>query len=511
MEPPKEPEFLFINTNSQSRSRSNAAARAVRQHVMRDIGRARRKRRNPQFELELRPAAEATQAGSSQAATERAEETESDEPIISQTAEQEQVSALPRPFWNQHPAKMFENNLPMDPFAAYSLALALSEQLVPQRGTGTSAPPIRVKRFWFPLAYSDSEFFRNMLLGTAMTDAARGKNAETNYELSVARYTSGLRCINSRVTSQDLQIATGENTVRAVIGCICYDYLMQDYSRTDVHLDGLERIINLRGGLKTLAHQPQVKLMIFWIDVASALVRNRPPRFALPTDLVPPLTPPRPFQEDVASFGQLTEKWEALLPPLSLDILDILRDLKTLCTVMDGEHASVGEPLWQNEIFVGLRVNPIAHKLLSISPSQGVEPFDLRIREACRLGALLTIICLKMKCSSYPGSLPEYAPQILAAMEEQYMSLPDLVPLRLWLLVLAGITSGGAQREAVATVLIDSMRLCGIFSWSEVMKQVQLMPWMDSLLREAGSLFGREVMEAFAIDRSALGLEIGEG
>lgn len=62
-----------------------------------------------------------------------------------------------------------------------------------------------------------------MLLGTAMRDAARGSNAQTNYELSTARYTAGIRCISSRLSSQNLRGANAENIIRAIIGLTCYD------------------------------------------------------------------------------------------------------------------------------------------------------------------------------------------------------------------------------------------------------------------------------------------------
>lgn len=160
MDPPKEPEsrFLFVNATNKSRAPNNATARAVRQHVMRDIGRSRRKRRNPQFELELRPAApppgpspQGVQVESSQLAAERpwaflagraldlhsegawnmqcegAESSPTVELPRTKDATQATPPALARPFWDQHPAQMFDDVLPMDPFAAYSLALALSQ------------------------------------------------------------------------------------------------------------------------------------------------------------------------------------------------------------------------------------------------------------------------------------------------------------------------------------------------------------------------------------------------
>lgn len=232
------------------------------------------------------------------------------------------------------------------------------------------------------------------------------------------------------------------------------------------------------------------------IDIASALVRHSSPRFPPPTELLPALVPPQPSRDDVARFGRLTSTWVQTFPDL-VDVVDALRNLKALSTVIDGEHASRGEQLWYDEIFIGFRANPVAHRLLTASYAEDAVHPRLRIREASRLAALLTIVYLKMKCSSYPAQLPAwYATQILAAMNDEQMSLPEFAPLKLWMLLICGIVSSGDQRLAVTSIMVDSIRTLMLSSWVEAMDQIKLMPWMDSLLGIAGGYFGQEVTAA---------------
>lgn len=128
--------LLFINSagSTRGRPRDQATTRQIRQHVMRDIGKARRKpRRNAQVELEVRSPKNI--AGPSSASCSCAAVGLNDgcghcsQLVAGQLLQHSGVSclpSLPRPFWDQHPLAVMEHNWGMDPFAAYGLALAVN-------------------------------------------------------------------------------------------------------------------------------------------------------------------------------------------------------------------------------------------------------------------------------------------------------------------------------------------------------------------------------------------------
>lgn len=135
--------LLFINSTESARGkpRDSQTKRQIRQHVMRDIGKARRKPpRNPQVKLRVRsaePAAESASSSSSLAAPTNTGATDpSGSQLIPLLQPQEQQSQdgkeqaplppLARPFWDQHPLALMQNSWGMDAFAAYGLALAAS-------------------------------------------------------------------------------------------------------------------------------------------------------------------------------------------------------------------------------------------------------------------------------------------------------------------------------------------------------------------------------------------------
>ncbi|KAM0520497.1 hypothetical protein ACHAPE_002890 [Trichoderma viride] len=122
--------LLFINSAgpARGRPRDQATTRQIRQHVMRDIGKARRKpRRNPQVDLQVKSpnkiagpstaSCTCTAVGLSQALCDSCTQLAAGAAIL---------PPLSRPFWDQHPLAMMEHNWGMDSFAAYGLALAVN-------------------------------------------------------------------------------------------------------------------------------------------------------------------------------------------------------------------------------------------------------------------------------------------------------------------------------------------------------------------------------------------------
>lgn len=143
--------LLFINSTESARGkpRDSQTKRQIRQHVMRDIGKARRKPpRNPQVKLRVRSAEPATESSSSSsfsAPTNTGATDPGESQLIPLPQSQQQQSQygnrkqslppLPRPFWDQHPLALMQNSWGMDAFAAYGLALATSWDSVRSKQT----------------------------------------------------------------------------------------------------------------------------------------------------------------------------------------------------------------------------------------------------------------------------------------------------------------------------------------------------------------------------------------
>ncbi|KAK5996239.1 hypothetical protein PT974_04671 [Cladobotryum mycophilum] len=128
--------LLFVNSTGPApgHSRNETTKRRIRQHVMRDIGKSRRKPpRNPQIQLSMQSSTshikQISIASLFPPTSPPEEQTSSGiqpPPPLSQSVTDLQLLSPPRPFWDQHPLALMEINWAMDAFAAYGLALAVN-------------------------------------------------------------------------------------------------------------------------------------------------------------------------------------------------------------------------------------------------------------------------------------------------------------------------------------------------------------------------------------------------
>ena len=168
-----------------------------------------------------------------------------------------------------------------------------------------------------------------------------------------------------------------------------------------------------------------------------------------------------------------------------------LEALLSLSTIIQSELFVRGDDLWSDEVFLGLRLNPIAHRLLS-TPSATRTRTDApkhRVLEVARLGALLFIIWIKKKSRTYPGSraTTSYWTSALdflgdTRVEGSLLGVASLASLNLWVLVLCALTSENPAHQDKALRLIARIKVeQNVSSWEAVVERVRSMPWVGKL------------------------------
>ncbi|KAH0490226.1 hypothetical protein TgHK011_001705 [Trichoderma gracile] len=506
-DPPSDgPRLLFINSTDSARGRPRDAKtkRQIRQHVMRDIGKARRKPpRNPQVKLRMRSAAaeaateaaKATMSVSSPSSTSpisSSSQTQSE--IRGQTEAQLQLQSQPqhdacgtpvqplppltRPFWDQHPLAILERNWAMDAFAAYGLALAVA--------WNSSLRDSYKSRFWFPFAFKASKFCRNYLTGPEVRTAIHSQPTEKSIIFALARSTEIVSCIETKLRDPDINVATADNVIRAVMGCICYNYIISDLDQARVHLDGLKLMITMRGGIESLSDNQETIMMLFWIDTIASLLFDQKPRFPLPSKLLPPIVPHHHHSHEILT--PLPYHLITLCPSHEahhLDVVSALRDIGSLTEVIQSKLDTWGDDLWKEELFLGTRLNPIAYRLLD-SPPHPHASMDLPccFTEVLRLGALLWVIGVKQKAQAFPGSPSMYVNRLLRLLQSHSVrslvsATPYFVPLQVWLLVLCATMSEPSSERTPALELIAQMMSEYDWEWEQVMANVKQLPWIS--------------------------------
>ncbi|KAI0100672.1 hypothetical protein GGR51DRAFT_349340 [Nemania sp. FL0031] len=472
------PKYLFVNLTQDERSKNGKTAKEIRTHVMQDIGRARRKtRKNARVPLNLRspPPSLAQSRLEIDSVVKPATFTWS-------SLQGDVAVGLSRPFWNQDPLQILDDGWGMDPFALYTIALALNSNTTTTQLSHNGSS----RYFLFPFASANSRSFRDLIASPAMRDAVV-RDFGKGMSICLRRYTTGLRCVNASLASNSPQASLETPVIEAIIGFICYNYACQDFSQAGIHFAGLRGLIDVGGGTDSLP--AQVRLMVMWIDITTALMRNHPPHYALPADLLPTLLP-LPL-ECSRQMVNMTALMLSISSGMS-NVVHVYRDLKRLAAWL--EIQSVMPGLERDSLSVSLFLDPIAHRALSDS-APIMYTTSSPLAKACVLAALVIIISLRRKYDGFPGPLPSYPITITDALKGSEMGSPEFLTLRLWLLTIAAIsTTEQGERQGAQMRLVAEMRRAGLRDWRGVMEQISPMPWFGRLWEDECMMLGEYVM-----------------
>ncbi|KAL2802445.1 hypothetical protein BJX63DRAFT_437861 [Aspergillus granulosus] len=427
--------FLFVHSSGPTHvyRRDEQVKTDIRRHIMVGIGKARRKPlRNPKIDVLMQPLSdrEGHHLESEKARRDR---------LPNETIMDGQLPGSPRfPFWDQNPLVVLERCWGMDMFSAYGIAFVVNE------GRRRTTKGDVAGGFWFPFAFRASEFlrhFRHILTSPEMLAAVAHVSEKKFQAIALERSTGTIACIEAKLATRDTGITTANNVIRGVLASICYNFVCADFSHASVHLTGLEQLIAARGGIDSLQDDSDLRLMIFWVDIIASLICAWKPRFPIPSDLIPdlPLLP----QIDILALPlrYLANQPNSVPDKYTTAVLYCLRDLWRAATYIESNIPPRDSHLWAHEESVGLRLNPITHRLLSLSAPSGLASHHTPIARALRLGQIVWIILVKRRFQSYPGSAAVYASNLLRLLSDRRAWAGDagLPSVRLWLLVLCGM------------------------------------------------------------------------
>jgi len=224
-------------------------------------------------------------------------------------------------------------------------------------------------------------------------------------------------------------------------------------------------------------------------DVSGSLVLDTVPRFPIPHYAT---GDPEPHHSHrIITFSQ---KWNTRFPNLS-DISDVVTSLASLVGYFDSQRSNNGR--WQEELFIALKVHPVAHKLLSMSrftvrAEANVSSSGLLIREILRLTCLLFIGLLKDLCRVFPTGVPENKLRLTRLLTEGAVDWSTFMDLRLWVLMVSALAEEGERRWYVSEIAW-TMKYLGLTTWDDALKILKELIWIGEMLDIAADALGTEV------------------
>ncbi|KAG9250563.1 uncharacterized protein F5Z01DRAFT_360103 [Emericellopsis atlantica] len=332
------------------------------------------------------------------------------------------------------------------------------------------------KRMWLKLFFADTETFEcNLAMMQAANETYLGRGetsprALTNLAKTFAR-------VQQRILSPD---ALADSTVTIVISLVNQEHLRGDLSGATIHIAGLRRMVELRGGLDQLEHNPPLLMKICKMDLVYALQYGGQTAF---------------FRDNLAEVRQTLrrqgcamdrEEAAAMVRHPESDLGGALREVLVDALSLghlfnqDRGAGSVGLFAFQ-EIFLS-----IGFRLLRTCPMDG-PPLVSPLRATCHTGLLLFAMSIFLRHDSKSVLDCTLATQRLKDTLARTIC-DEASEWRLWLMMMGAIWTLGDDQVAawLRPMLSETASYLRLTTWTEARARLQRFPWINKLHDQPG-------------------------
>ncbi|KAH8819441.1 hypothetical protein F5884DRAFT_760528 [Xylogone sp. PMI_703] len=328
---------------------------------------------------------------------------------------------------------------------------------------------------WLPLALTDEALFHSILCGSALYSEVVLKTGDSLEKTKHMMET--IRLLNKNLRDPRFKVTDG--TIIAVAHLAEYECIAGNFKNWDVHIDGLYKMVELRGGFSTLGDN--VKNKVLRVDIVGCISTFSEPRFVS-----------KKIDTSSYAFTGLTVKPPTL--PLSdgfktvaevflfdESLVEILSELQYLTSVVDKKI--------DHMMFDGLAI-AIQYHLLQFHFLADRNSPNLILEEACSMGAL---ICLKTIHHAEIGLQVEGYPAGISADEAVVLKLKTCLgmidtnttlarELFLWIIFLSGTAVAGTKHRAwFVARLAKAIKEWKIGSWEQVRSSLVKFLWVESV------------------------------
>ncbi|KAJ9144729.1 hypothetical protein NKR23_g5858 [Pleurostoma richardsiae] len=450
---------VFVNVSHPDDIRDRAVQTDIRRHVMRDIGKSRRRRRRPTIvPLEL----------------------VEDQPSNEQ----------------EKPPAVYGGEIKQSSPAIHSLGPGCCLPLEPDSRTlelfhfmcadgDYNQRPFRL--VWIGMALSDAGAFSlSLAYAVAFMNQLRRRDAcflDFGDDAESAGYYSRALTHLARQLG-DHAARVSEGAIATVLGFICQDANAGNWDRWAVHMNGLEHMWRLRGGFEGLGNN--IPLITVWLDLVGAVVFDLRPRFPLPQEMDGAATLPHEVKEISPALRLLCVRLLELSPQLG----PAVRALHLTSSVAAVANLNSQAPLfWKGDVGLVKMTGPAFHHLLfmpkfDVAARRGAHdvPVAVLVVEMARLACLLLLVGLKARFSM---PVPEMRP-----LRERFDNLLAIEPagwtwefrgLQLWSLVTAALLRPSQERRHLVGEIRRLTRAQGLAQHHDAIQMAREILWIDDL------------------------------
>jgi hypothetical protein len=247
--------FEFVEVDNNGRVTDKNHLHTIRKHIMKDIGKARRKKGPlPAFS---KHEAESRVKGCTNKNFDRTQA--EDDPIV------------------PVPHAGFLGSGRLDPFLCYPVPVDMEMLfLIDHVHTWPDSHLRPFKDTWFPISISDSAFF-NEILSHFSAHVFMLRNGVHNIDdcpQSIDLHSRAIKSVRQRLLDPVLGISDG--VIGTVLAFACFSHRTNDWAEYDMHMAALYGIIEARGGVSCLSPNPILRKLLSGVDLAGTCFFEKP-------------------------------------------------------------------------------------------------------------------------------------------------------------------------------------------------------------------------------------------
>ncbi|KAI0486137.1 hypothetical protein F4859DRAFT_469130 [Xylaria cf. heliscus] len=460
-------QFEFVNLDRPGDEKKHSTK--IRRHVMKDIGRSRRKPKKRGETTIVRDVSVASSEPSSGSAAGH------EQALVLSPLNECQLSDF------VYPIEMNEERRNL---ARYLFAQARS-----------SYRPFGFP--WFSIGLSDAAAWyitlANAVIFRSMKPGDQKPEYHTNAE-ALKWYTLSLQSISKRLA--DPKEGGKEGLVAAITGFICHDSSIGNFTRQEIHLQGLKHLVDEIGGIDEITN-PILRFMISWHDLSGASYRNGRPFFEIPKGSITEID----TKSDTIYLKSLLDSWDHNCPYLG-DIQSALKATAAVASYVN-QHCHTFK-FWTDDMTAARLLAPAFHEVLALEgrmlPSDPADPgySGTAAREAFRRSSLIFLAALKAEFGGTTFELGRHLDDFREISRIPHVNWAVVPELNLWAHTIAALQQESDRRGWHVAAVVGIMESTGMTSGQQALDVVRGIIWVEVLFANKVDALSREIDDLLA-------------
>ncbi|UKZ48221.1 hypothetical protein TrVGV298_002457 [Trichoderma virens] len=331
-------------------------------------------------------------------------------------------------------------------------------------------------RMWFELMTQDAAYLHTVVFAsqTYFMHTSNQESPEAG-KRAIMHHSRALQLLRERLAAKDEELKISDPTILVVLALAGHAHMVNDSETAKKHIDGLRRIVDLRGGLSTFSYHPKLSIELLKCDLGIALsYGTKTVFFTEPSSESLMLYPD--FKQFMTQHSHSAQnETYSNLEHLNIDeeLGKSWDALRRFCSVINS--ASEHKRRLPKEILLNTMA-PIMYRLFNMAFESGSFNEVIRLVQL----AFSSHAFLHWQGVKYPHTyLPESYRNCLLRLKFPSESSPHIL---CWLLVMGAISIFSPADDVWLIPWIQvNLKLCEAESWNMLRHQLKQFLWIDIL------------------------------